>query len=111
MTNATHWKVPVDHPAFAGHFPGSPTLPGVVLLDTALHVITAATGVALDSCAINSVKFLSPVSPGEALIIQHTVLASGTIRFDIVAGLRKIASGSIAVSSPKSSPPKYKSPV
>ena len=111
MSNATHWKVPVDHPAFAGHFPGTPTLPGVVLLDTALHVITAATGVALDSCEISSVKFLSPVSPGDELLIQHTILASGTIRFDIVAGVRKIASGSIVANSPKSSPPKSKSPV
>ena len=111
MNNATHWTVPVDHPAFAGHFPSTPTLPGVVLLDTALHVITAATGVALDSCEISSVKFLSPVSPGDELLIQHTILASGTIRFDIVAGVRKIASGSIVVNSPKSSPPKSKSPV
>lgn len=105
MNNTTHWTVPVDHPAFAGHFPGTPTLPGVVLLDTALHEIAAATGIALDVCAINSVKFLSPVSPGEALVIQHTILASGTIRFDIMAGLRKIASGSIAVSSPESKSP------
>ena len=102
MNNITHWMVPVDHPAFAGHFPGTPTLPGVVLLDTALHAIAIATGVARDMCEISSVKFLSPVSPGEALIIQHTILASGTIRFDIVAGSRKIASGSIVSNSPKS---------
>lgn len=105
MNNATHWTVPVDHPAFAGHFPGAPTLPGVVLLDTALHAIAAATGAALDICEISSVKFLSPVSPGEELVIQHTILASGTIRFDIVAGSRKIASGSIVASSPKSKSP------
>ncbi len=102
MNNVTQWIVPVDHPAFAGHFPGSPTLPGVVLLDTALHAIATATGIARDMCEISSVKFLSPVAPGEELIIQHTILASGTIRFDIVAGPRKIASGSIVSSSPKS---------
>ena len=105
MNHATHWTVPVDHPAFAGHFPGSPTLPGVVLLDSALHAIAAATGTALDMCEISSVKFLSPVLPGEELLIQHTILASGTIRFDIVAGVRKVASGSIMTSAPKSQPP------
>jgi 3-hydroxymyristoyl/3-hydroxydecanoyl-(acyl carrier protein) dehydratase len=95
VNNATHWIVPLDHPAFAGHFPGTPILPGVVLLDTVLHAITAAAGIALDICEISSVKFLSPANPGDELVIQHVISTSGTIRFDIVAGMRKIASGSI----------------
>lgn len=100
MNNATHWTVPLDHPAFAGHFPGTPILPGVVLLDMALQIIAAATGIALDLCEISSVKFLSPASPGDELLIQHSVSASGTIRFDIMAGIRKIASGSITPGAP-----------
>ncbi len=97
MSHATHWTVPFDHPAFAGHFPGTPILPGVVLLDTALQAIAKASGVTLDRCEISSVKFLSPAYPGDALVIQHEILASGTIHFDIVAGMRKIASGNILV--------------
>ena len=100
MNNATHWTVPLDHPAFAGHFPGTPILPGVVLLDSVLHAIGAATGIALDNCEISSVKFLSPARPGDELLIQHSVSASGAVRFDIVAGTRKIASGSIVPGSP-----------
>ena len=100
MKNVTHWTVPLDHPAFAGHFPGTPILPGVVLLDTALHAIASATGIALDNCEISSVKFLSPAKPGDELLIQHTLSVSGTIRFDIMAGMRKIASGSIVPRSP-----------
>ena len=100
MNNTTHWTVPVDHPAFVGHFPGTPILPGVMLLDTVLHVIAAATGIALDICEISAVKFLSPANPGEELVIQHTLSAGGAIRFDIVAGTRKIASGSILPESP-----------
>ena len=100
MNNATHWTVPPDHPAFAGHFPGAPILPGVVLLDVALHAVAAATGIALDLCEISSVKFLSPASPGDELLIQHSVLASGTVRFDIVAGMRKIASGTVVAKPP-----------
>ena len=99
MNNATHWTVPLDHPAFAGHFPGTPILPGVVLLDVALHIIAKTSGIALDLCEISAVKFLSPASPGDELVIQHIVLASGTIRFDILAGTRKIASGSIVPGS------------
>lgn len=102
MNGATHWTVPVDHPVFAGHFPGSPVLPGVMLLDTALQAIAAATGIALELCEISSVKFLSPAHPGETLVIQHARLTSGTMRFNIaaLAGRRKIASGSIVPRSP-----------
>ncbi len=100
MSNATHWIVPPDHPAFAGHFPGNPILPGVVLLDVALQIIANSSGIALDICELGSVKFLSPAMPGDELLIQHTLTAGGTIRFDIMAGMRKIASGSIAPVSP-----------
>jgi len=100
VNNVMHWTVPLDHPALAGHFPGTPILPGVVLLDIVLRAITAATGIALEICEIGSVKFLSPASPGDELVIRHIVSASGTIRFDVVAGMRKIASGSIVPGSP-----------
>ena len=100
MNSTTHWTVPLDHPAFAGHFPGTPVLPGVVLLDLALQIIADSSGIALDLCEISSVKFLSPARPGDELVIEHSVSASGTVNFDIVAGTRKIASGSIVPGSP-----------
>ena len=99
MKHATHWTVPLDHPALAGHFPGRPILPGVVLLDLALQIIAASSAVALARCEISSVKFLSPACPGDELLIEHSVAASGSIRFDISAGSRKIASGSMAARS------------
>jgi len=91
----THWTVPIEHPAFAGHFPGSPILPGVVLLDVALQAIASASGIDLDQCEISSVKFLSPAMPGDELVIEHTLTANDTLRFDIWSGNRKIANGSI----------------
>lgn len=95
MNKVTHWTVPPDHPVFAGHFPGIPIVPGVMLLDSVLHAIAAATGIALETCEISSVKFLGRAGPGEELEIRHIVCAGGAIRFDVVAGTRKIASGSI----------------
>ncbi len=85
--------IAADHPAFAGHFPGSPVVPGVVLLDEAMCVIAAATG-----CAHNRIawaKFLRPVRPGQALIVRHDVEASGAIRFEITAGSDKVVTGSL----------------
>lgn len=95
MNDVTQWVVPVDHPAFAGHFPGTPILPGVVLLDMALHTVSVAAGIGLDSCEIGNIKFLSPVNPGDGLEIRYGSTPGGAIRFDIVAGTRKVAGGSI----------------
>lgn len=99
MNHAIHWIVPRDHPAFDGHFPGSPILPGVVLLDIALLAIADAGNIELSCCEISSVKFLSPALPGDELVIQHAIAVNGVIRFEISAGTRKIASGSIMAKS------------
>ena len=100
-SNAT-WTIPVDHPVFAGHFPGMPIVPGVMLLDAMLHTITAATGLAPDRCEISSVKFLGSARPGETLLMEHAALPNGAIRFDIITadGRRRIASGALAPSEP-----------
>ena len=100
MKHATHWTVPLNHPALAGHFPGRPILPGVVLLDLVLQSLKASSGLALERCEISSVKFLSPARPGDELVIGHSVAASGAIHFDISTGSRKIAGGSIVPELP-----------
>jgi 3-hydroxyacyl-[acyl-carrier-protein] dehydratase len=92
----THLTIAADHPAFAGHFPGTPIVPGVLLLDEALYAISTAMSTVPESWSINSVKFLSPLKPGEAVIIEHEMLASGAIRFEVNCGTRKIVSGSVS---------------
>jgi 3-hydroxyacyl-[acyl-carrier-protein] dehydratase len=84
-----------DHPAFRGHFPGRPIVPGVVLLDYALDAIGNLAGSDLSACQISAVKFLSPVLPGEPVRVRFETLTNGAIRFDIVSGERKVATGSI----------------
>ncbi|BAO91779.1 acyl-coenzyme A synthetase/AMP-(fatty) acid ligase-like protein (plasmid) [Caballeronia cordobensis] len=96
---ALRFTVPAEHPALAGHFPGHPIVPGVVLLDHALDAIGAALGRRFDACRIESAKFLSPAAPGEALDIAYETAASGAIRFTIRAGERAVASGALAASS------------
>jgi len=89
------WTVPVDHPALAGHFPGRPIVPGVVLLDRAmLYAQTLATGHDGD-WQIGNAKFLSPVGPGESLVFTLELKASGSIAFRTRAGDRDVASGSL----------------
>lgn len=101
--------IPVDHPAFAGHFPGSPIVPGVVLLDLALHAIVQAQGFALDAYELNSVKFLSPLSPdikasSETCInftVHYKTISKNTLNFDITADTRKIASANVTFDKAK----------
>ena len=93
--SAAMFTIPPDHPALAGHFPGMPVVPGVVLLDEALGIMGAALGADLSACRIASVKFLSPVLPGQAIEVLHDDAAGGAIRFTLMHGERKVASGVI----------------
>ena len=84
-----------DHPAFAGHFPGMPILPGAVLLDEALRVVELGLALDLTEWQVASAKFLESVRPGDALAIEHTPPANGAIGFTVLvvdgAGLARPA--------------------
>ena len=96
-------SIAADHPAYAGHFPGQPILPGVVLLDAALHALATQQGLPGATGQIKSAKFLSPVQPGEALTLHTSETSGGSLRFEI-RGLdshgieRAVASGTLVFS-------------
>ena len=83
--------LPADHPALAGHFPGHPIYPGVVLLDVAIGAIEAHFGASVRGLPV--AKFLAPVRPGTGLML-HAERGSGDVRFELttVAGAR-VATG------------------
>lgn len=89
-------SVAADHPVYAGHFPGQPILPGVVLLDEALYALATRQGLDAAIGQIKSAKFPSPVRPGEALRLNYAATAAGVFHFDIMAGERVAARGIFA---------------
>jgi 3-hydroxyacyl-[acyl-carrier-protein] dehydratase len=105
MDEAARWiesplRVAHDHPAFEGHFPGHPILPGVVLLAEALAAIETATGRAAAEWTLSSAKFLEPIEPGTPLTLAHAAQASGAIRFEVRAPGGVVASGALAPRDP-----------
>ena len=103
MPGEINFVVAPDHPAFAGHFPGTPILPGVVLLDAAVHAVLqtapaaglTAGGYWGGTCTVSSAKFLSPVGPGETLHLRLRTSDSGSIHFEISGAGRKVAEGTL----------------
>ena len=89
----TSLPIAADHPAYSGHFPGMPVLPGVVLLDATLHALERAGKGPSGHWEVNSAKFQSAVRPGEALTLQHETLPNGSVRFAIRTADRSVASG------------------
>ncbi|WP_290679243.1 AMP-binding protein [Halothiobacillus sp. 15-55-196] len=59
----TSWRIPADHPVFAGHFPGHPLVPGALLLDWVVERVAAYWQVSSLGLRIEQAKFAHPVLP------------------------------------------------
>jgi 3-hydroxymyristoyl/3-hydroxydecanoyl-(acyl carrier protein) dehydratase len=101
MGTLTALTFAADHPTYAGHFPGAPILPAVVLLDATLRQIEQSYDRRASRWTVAAAKFQSAVRPGEALTLEHEQLPNGSIRFAIRTGGRAVATG---VLMPRGSP-------
>ena len=99
----TAWRVPLEHPAFAGHFPGHPVVPGALLLAEALAVAQAASGTTALDWQVASAKFMSPVAPGTDLVIALYPGEHGALAVEMRAGERIVAR--VALTRCTSNPP------
>jgi acyl-CoA synthetase (AMP-forming)/AMP-acid ligase II len=94
--SAFEFAVPVDHPALAGHFPGRPIVPGVLLLDHVLEHIGQALGRRVQQ--LQQAKFMSALQPEERARV--TFDADGRrVKFAVTAPrdgtIATLASGSV----------------
>ncbi len=82
MSQEPHFSIAPDHPSLAGHFPGRPIVPGVVVLERALALLLRDRP-GHRVAALDEVKFLAPVLPGDAIVVE--VAEATTLRLTFVA--------------------------
>jgi len=87
-----------EHPAFQGHFPGDPLLPGVVQVDWAVRLGREAFGSLGGFQGLDQIKFLRPVRPGTALELRLALVrapGSCRLRFQYFDPEGKVSSGTV----------------
>ena len=97
MKGETTIDLSPQHPAFPGHFPARPIVPGVVLLDEVLRALEQAQHVAIGHCTIAWAKFRSTAAPGQPLKLSYEQRPDGSITFTIRTPLRIVAEGLITI--------------
>ena len=92
------WQtIPPDHPALPGHFPGNPIVPGVVLLSHVCAAVRREAGENVRCSGFPGVKFLAPLLPGEAFIIELDFSSGNRVKFICKTPDRIIAQGSVQI--------------
>ena len=92
-------RVAATHPCLAGHFPGNPVVPGVLILDAIVGALEGWTGSPVRLLGIPQVKFLQPLLPGQAATIELARDGS-RVRFRVLRDAQVIASGELGMQPP-----------
>lgn len=87
-------RIAADHPCLAGHFPGRPVVPAVVLLEFTVRALSDALGRRVRLAAVPAVKFLNPLLPEQPFTATLQVdAAARTARFVLATPSLELAQG------------------
>src|SRR5437762_14136205 len=100
MTFETSRVIPADHPSLAGHFPGAPIVPAVVVLEEVAAAL-AEWRQGSELTGIPSVKFIAPIKPGQTFIVGFDLKNTPGNQIDFWCRLhgRVAVAGRLAISS------------
>ncbi|HLG39714.1 MAG TPA: hypothetical protein VI461_08595 [Chitinophagaceae bacterium] len=73
------------HPIYAGHFPGSPLVPGALLVQIVKELAETGTGKALKLIKADSIKFLSVIVPHESSSLSVKLLIINGPTYNVTA--------------------------
>ena len=95
MTKISEGCIDPCHPALAGHFPGNPIVPGVLLLSEVMLAVEHHFGPMAGACSWPVVKFIAPLRPGERFTITMDSNDRNRFQFSVNRAGTIIASGSL----------------
>jgi 3-hydroxyacyl-[acyl-carrier-protein] dehydratase len=96
-TQTASVRIPGSHPSLAGHFPGRPVVPAVVLLDCVLVEAARWLGAAVSASGLAHAKFTAPLLPEQTALLQLTLQGS-ELRFSLTRDADSIARGAFTLS-------------
>lgn len=87
--------IPPEHPSLAGHFPGNPVVPGVLLLEQVEMAAERLCGWVPGPRRLPQVKFVRPLLPGQTAELLLERVADDRLRFRISLDDQLLASGEL----------------
>ncbi len=93
MRHEVERSIDPTHPALAGHFPGNPIIPGVVILNELLCVAENCLHWRPGPLAIPSVKFMHPLRPSDPFTLVLERRSENQLSFSVLQEGTTIAAG------------------
>ena len=88
--------IAADHASLPGHFPGTPVVPGVVVLDHVLQASERWQGRTLSARGLKQVKFHSPLLPGQRADVSLE-LEGSALTFRVTRDDQPVAQGTFTL--------------
>lgn len=99
------FSIASTHPSLAGHFPGNPLVPGVLVLDEVVSGVARTLGADLQVRGIPQVKFVASLRPEQTARVRIEHTSASQLRFAVHHENALIAQGVLTLAGPDTNQP------